>query len=167
MWEILSAFPILFIAGFLQIGFFGQIHLLHGSADLILMIVIGWSLNSLSRYSWIWVLLAGLIMSFLSAMPMNGYMFIYIFVWLIIMLLRKHLWQMPMILMLFMTIVGTIIESGFAIGMLTLTGGAINYTDAFEQILIPSLVLNLLLAIPTYAFLNDVANTIYYDEIEE
>ena len=51
--------------------------------------------------------------------------------------------------------------------MLFLQNASINYFDAFRQIVVPSLAMNLLLAIPVYAFLNDVINTIYGDEVME
>lgn len=164
MWEIIVGLPILAVAGFIQVGFFGQVRLMDGTSDLIFLCIIAWSINDRSKYSWILTVAGGLVMSYLSALPMHGYIWMYLMIWVIIHFIKKRVWQMPVILMLFMTIIGTLIISVGTLGLLFLQNAAVNYLDAFRQIIIPSLVMNLLLAIPIYAFLNDVINTIYINE---
>ena len=66
--------------------------------------------------------------------------------------------------MLFVTIVGTLIIAVGTLGLLFLQNASVNYLDALQTIVIPSLVMNLMLAIPMYAVLNDVINTIYINE---
>ena len=167
MWEIITGLPILAIAGLLQVGFFGQIRLMNGTADLLMLCIIAWSINDRSKYSWILVIWAGLIMSYISAMPMNGYMWMYLAIWFIIRFIKMRVWQMPLMLMLFVTILGTLLISIGTLGLLFLRNASVNYIDALQQIIIPSFVMNLLLAIPVYAFLNDVINTIYINEENE
>ena len=74
---------------------------------------------------------------------------------------------MPLIIMLFMTIIGTILVAVGTLGLLFLQNASVNYSDAFKLIITPNLVLNLLFSIPIYAFLNDVVNTIYIGEAGE
>ena len=167
MWEIIIGLPILAAAAFIQVGFFGQIRLMGGTSDLLLLCIIAWSINERTKYSWILVITAGLIMSYISAMPMYGYLWMYLFIWLLIRFIKMRVWQMPLVLMLFVTIVGTLIISAGTLGLLYLQNASINYLDAFRQIIIPSLVMNLLLSIPIYAFLNDVIYTIYMNEETE
>ena len=106
-------------------------------------------------------------MSYVSAMPMSGYIWMYLIIWLIIRFIKMRVWQMPLILMLFVTILGTLLISAGTLGLLFLQNASVNYMDALRTIIIPSLVMNLLLAIPVYAFLNDVINTIYVNEDAE
>ena len=106
-------------------------------------------------------------MSYLSAMPMNGYLWMYLLIWGIIHFIKLRVWQMPLILMLFVTILGTLIISGGTLALLFLQNASVNYMDAIRRIIVPSLVMNLLIAIPIYAFLNDVVNTIYINEDAE
>ena len=167
MLEIIVGLPILALAAFIQVGFFGQIRLMGGTSDLLMLCIIAWSINDRTKYSWILVVGAGLLMSYVSAMPMNGYMWMYFLIWLIIYFIKKRVWQMPVILMLFVTILGTLLISAATLGLLFLQNAFVNYLDALEQIIIPSLVMNLLLSIPVYAFLNDVINTIYINENTE
>ena len=167
MWEIITGLPIFAIAALLQVGFFGQIRLMNGTSDLLMLCIIAWSINDRSKYSWILVIWAGLLMSYISAMPMNGYMWMYLAIWFIIRFIKMRVWQMPLMLMLFVTILGTLLISVGTLVLLFLSNASVNYLNALQQIIIPSLVMNLLLAIPVYAFLNDVINTIYINEESE
>lgn len=167
MLEVITGFLILTIAGFLQIGFFGKIRLMGGTTDLIMLCIIAWSINERSKYSWILVIAGGLIMSYVSAMPMNGYLWMYLIIWFIIRFIKMRVWQMPLMLMLFVTILSSLLISVGTLALLFLQNASVNYIDAFRQIIIPSLVMNLLLSIPVYAFLNDVINTIYLNEESE
>lgn len=167
MWETVIGIPIFIIAGIIQVSILGRISLLGGTADILMLSMIAWSINDRTKYSWILMLLSGLIMSYLSAMPMNGYLWMYCLIWLIIRFIKSKIWEMPMILMLFITIVGSLIISGGTIALLFIQSASINLSDALSQIVVPSLVMNLLLSIPVYAFLNDVVNTIYIREETE
>lgn len=106
-------------------------------------------------------------MSYVSAMPMNGYLWMYLIIWFIIRFIKMRVWQMPLMLMLFVTILSSLLISVGTLALLFLQNASVNYIDAFRQIIIPSLVMNLLLSIPVYAFLNDVINTIYLNEESE
>ena len=160
MFEVAFGIPIFLIAGIIQISIFGNISLLGGRADLMLLCIIAWSINDRTKYSWILVILSGLIMSYLSAMPMNGFLWMYLLVWGIIRFIKTKIWEMPLILGSLITNIGTL-------GLLFLRGASIRLIDAVSQILIPSLGLNVLLSIPVYALLNDVVNTIYIREETE
>ncbi len=167
MWEIIVGLPILAAAAFVQVGFFGQIRLMNGTSDLILLCLIAWSINDRTRYSWILTIAGGLIMSYISAMPMNAYLWMYLFIWIMIRFIKMRVWQMPLVLMLFVTITSTLVISVGTLGLLFLQNANVNYFEAFRLIIVPSLVMNLLLCIPIYAFLNDVINTIYINEETE
>lgn len=69
---------------------------------------------------------------------------------------------MPVILMLFLTIFGTFLENFFSIATLFLRNVNLDYSEIVTQIVIPSLILNLLLAIPVFGIINDIAETIYF-----
>lgn len=168
MWEIILSLPVLVIGAFIQIGVFGEIHLINGNTDIIMLIIIAWGLNDMTKYSWIWALLGGVIMTYVSALSFYGYIIIYLIIWLLIYFIKKRVWQMPIILMLFTTICGTLIECAVSFGTLYLRNPSItgSLSIAIERIAVPSLIMNLLLAVPVYAIFNDFANTIYYTELE-
>ena len=140
---------------------------MNGTSDLIMLCIVAWSINERSKYSWILVIAGGLMMSYVSAMPMNGYLWMYLAIWFIIRFIKMRVWQMPLMLMLFVTILSTLLISVGTLALLFLQNASVSYPDAFRQIIIPSLVMNLLLSIPIYAFLNDVIIKIYMNEESE
>jgi cell shape-determining protein MreD len=162
MWDLIISFPVLIASMILETTVFSRIHILHGNADLIMLVIIAWSLHPSTRYSWFWFILGSFIMTYLSALPMYGYFIIYGIIWLLITFLKRRVWQMPVILMLFLTIFGTFLENFFSIASLFLQNVNLNYSEIITQIMIPSLILNLLLAIPVFGIINDFAETIYF-----
>ena len=164
MWEIIIGTVLFIAAGFSQVSIFGRITLFHGTSDILMLFMIAWSINDRTKYSWIFAIISGLIMSYISAMPMNGYLWMYLFIWAIIRFIKKKVWEMPLVIMLFITIIGTLFTSFGTLALLFLQNASVNYADAFTQIIIPTLILNILFSFPVYAFLNDVVNTIYINE---
>ena len=164
MIEIFLSLPVMAIAMVIQLGVLGQFRLLHGSADLIMLIIIAWSLNRTTKYSWLWALAGGAILSFVSAVPAYGYIWTYLLIWLVIQFLTRRVWQMPVIMMLLMTIFGTVLSHLVTYALLLITGVTLNIQETAEQILYPPLIINLLLAIPVYSLFSDSVRTIYPDE---
>jgi cell shape-determining protein MreD len=167
MLEVIVGLPIFAIAAFLQVSVFSKIRLLNGAVNLVMLCLIVWSINSSTKYSWIMAVWSGLLMSFVSAMPIKSYMWFNLGIWGLIWFIKKRVWQMPMILTLFVTIVGTLLEALLTLGLLTLQGANLDYLLSLNRVIVPSLIMNLLFTIPVYAFLNDVINTIYINEVAE
>ena len=167
MLEVIVGLPIFAIAAFLQVSVFSKIRLLNGAVNLVMLCLIVWSINSSTKYSWIMAVWSGLLMSFVSAMPIKSYMWFNLGIWGLIWFIKKRVWQMPMILTLFVTIVSTLVEALFTLGLLTVQNANLDYLLSLNQVIVPSLIMNLLFTIPVYAFLNDVINTIYINEVAE
>ena len=167
MLEVIVGLPVFAIAAFLQVTIFGRIRLMNGAVNLVLLCLIVWSINSSTRYSWIMAVWGGLLMSFVSAMPLNSYMWFNLGVWGFIGLIKKRIWQMPLILTLFVTIVSTLFEALLTLGLLTLQGANLDYLLSLNRVIVPSLIMNLLFTIPVYAFLIDFISTIYINEVDE
>ena len=167
MLEVIVGLPIFAIAAFLQVSVLTKIRLLNGAVNLIMVCLIVWSINSSTKYSWIMAVWSGLLMSFVSAMPIKSYMWFNLGIWGLIWFIKKRVWQMPMILTLFVTIVSTLAEALFTLGLLTVQNANLDYLLSLNQVIVPSLIMNLLFTIPVYAFLNDVINTIYINEVAE
>ena len=106
-------------------------------------------------------------MTYLSAIPMYGYFIVYTILWLFIQFLKSRFWQMPIILMVFVTIVGSILSIAVSFFVLYINDIMPDMKLTITQIAIPSLTLNLLLCIPVYGLLNDWANSLYFEESQQ
>lgn len=162
----LLSIPILAILAMIQSAILSRVPLLQGTADLLLLAVIAWSLHERVQNGWVWAVVAGMIMSLLSGMPFGVYLAGYLLTTLTAMLLKRTVWKIPALAMLLVVFIGTLLTQGLSFVALTLTGTPLPLLDTVNLIILPSLLLNLLLAIPAYILVGDFANWTHPVEIE-
>lgn len=163
---ILIAIPLLSALLVLQSAIISHITLLHGSADLLLLAVIAWALQKRVDSAWYWSIIAGLMISFVSALPFGVALIGYPLITGLALLLRHRVWQVPILAMFLATFSGTVLIQALALFALRLSGDPLPILQAFNLITLPSILLNLLLAIPAYALLGDLAGWLYPEELE-
>lgn len=163
---IFIAFPILGILVILQSAIVTQAHLLNGSADLILLALIAWGVQPRVTTFWHWTIIAAFLLSIVTALPLITLLIAYLLVTGLTRLLRGRIWQWPLLVMLIVTFLGTLITQMLTIATLRITGTTIPLAESFNLITLPSALLNLLLAVPMYALIGDLASWIYPEEIE-
>ncbi len=145
----------------IQIGILSNLPLLQGYPDLTLLVLLAWSLRPEVRSAWQWGVIGGLLMTFVSAMPVGVYLLAYLLVVAITQLTRRMVWRLPFLTMLVMTILGTFLTYGLSLIVLEFFGRDVSLGDALWTILIPSVLYNLLLALPVYAVIGELARWIY------
>ena len=64
------------------------------------------------------------------------------------------------------TVLATLISQIITVAVLVINGTSIPVIEAFYLITLPSVLLNLLLAVPVYALMGDLANWLYPETIE-
>ena len=65
----LIAFPLLTLAVILQSAVVSKVALLSGYADVVLVLLSAWALQSQVESAWHWALLASVLVSFVSRLP--------------------------------------------------------------------------------------------------
>jgi rod shape-determining protein MreD len=164
---IFLAFPVLILSLVAQMVVLSRIYLINGTADLILLVLIAWSLQEKARSVWIWVIIGGILISFVSATPFYIYLIGYLIIILIVRLLRRRVWQTPLLAMLVVTILGTFIMHLLIIFGLRVAAQPVSWQESLQLITLPSVILNLLLALPVYGVITDLASWVYpVEEIE-
>ena len=141
----------------LQSAVISRVTLLAGYADLVLIVLAAWSLKAEATASWLWAILGCIMVSFVSGMPWPIVFAGYLFVVLLAQLLRKRVWQAPLLAMFSVVFVGTLAMEMFALVVLNLLGRPLPFGDSIGFIILPSVLLNLLLAIPVYVMMQDLA----------
>jgi biotin transporter BioY len=81
-------------------------------------------------------------------------------------ILKRRVWKAPFLAMLAATFLGTLVVQLVSLVARLVTGVNIPMTSALNLILIPGLLLNLLLAIPVYSIVHDLAGWLYPEELE-
>ncbi len=162
----LLAFPILGILLVLQSAIFSQIPLLQGTTDLVLLALVAWSLQRRVRTAWQWGIIGGLLVGFVSAVPFFVYIVGYLLAVGFSLLLRQRIWQVPILAMFIATFFGTLAIQLATLLTLRVTGTVLPIGSSINLIILPSILLNLLLALPFFTIFSDLANFLYPEELE-
>lgn len=162
----LIAIPILGLLLILQSAIVSRIVLIQGSADLVLLALVAWAVQERVRTAWQWSIVGGLLVSVVSAVPFLVILAGYLLTTFIAVLLRQRIWGVRILGMFTATFIGTLITHALTIAALQLSGTPISWDTALNTITLPSALLNLILVVPMYALIGDLANWIYPDEIE-
>jgi rod shape-determining protein MreD len=157
----LVAIPVLALALMLQTAVISRIALLSGAADLILLILVAWALQEQVESAWHWAVLAGVLVGFISAappvIPIIGYLLAVAFARFVI----RQIWQTPILALFSVTFFSTLVYHFVTYVVLSITGTPLPFEDVLGLIVLPSVFLNLLLAIPVHSLIRDLALWVY------
>jgi hypothetical protein len=162
----LLAFPILGILLVLQSAIFSQIPLLQGTTDLVLLALVAWSLQRRVQTAWQWSIIGGLLVGFVSAVPFFVFIVGYLMAVGFSLLLRQRIWQVPLLAMFIATFFGTLVIQLVTLVTLRVYGTILPIGASINLIILPSILLNLLLALPFFTLFSDLANFLYPEELE-
>lgn len=162
----LIAFPILGVLLILQSSLVRYVPLIRGTPDLILLALAAWSLQKKVHTAWQWGIIGALMMEIASALPNGVALLGYGLATGLGLALRQRVWQLPFLAMLVVTFTGTLAFHILSILALRVTGNPLPIIETLNLVTLPSLLLNLLLALPMYAVLSDLAGVLHTEELE-
>jgi len=157
----LIAFPLLLLVIILQSSIISQIKLIAGYADLMLIILAAWALQENVKSAWHWAVVACIFTGFVSNLPWFILIIGYFAVVYMAQALQKRVWQAPLLAMFSVTFAGTLVMHLISFAVLRLSGTPLPFGDVMGLITLPSLLLNMLFAIPVYTFIRDLARWVY------
>jgi hypothetical protein len=158
------ALPLLGLAVIVQSAIVGQFPLLGGMADVVLVLVTAWALQQSVTTGWHWAFLASVFMSLVSSLPWAVYFAAYGGVVLLAVLLQRRVWQVPMLAMFMVTFLGTLLLHSLTLLYIYLSGSVVPLSDSLGLITLPSVLLNMLIAIPLYGMMRDLAEWVFPGE---
>jgi len=157
----LVAVPVILLTVILQSAVISRVYLLSGIADLPLVMLAAWALQEGVDSAWHWAIATGLLVGFISGIPWVVPVIGYIAVIVIAYLFQRRVWQAPLLAMFTITFLGTIILSFLSIAVLRFSGVELPIRDVLGLVMLPGVLLNMLLAIPVYAVMRDLARWVY------
>ena len=161
----LISIPILGLLLILQTAIFSRITLINGTADLVLLAIIAWALRKRVQTAWQWSVVGILLVVLVSEVPFYVPLIGYLAAVGISLLLRQRVWQVPILAMFIATFVSTILIHTLTVIALRVSGVPILLIESLNSITLPSVILNLILAVPMYALMGELANLIYPEEL--
>ena len=157
----LVAAPVILLTVILQSAVISRVYLLSGIADLPLVMLAAWALQEEVDSAWHWAAATGLLVGFVSGIPWMVPILGYMFVVILAQLFQRRVWQAPLLAMFSITFLGTIILSLLSLFVLRFQGVPLPVPDVLGLLTLPSVLLNMLLAIPVYAVMRDLARWVY------
>jgi rod shape-determining protein MreD len=157
----LIAVPIVLVLFMLQIGIFSNLRLLHGTPDVMLVAVIAWALNDRVKTGWLWGIMAGMLVGYASALPFVAVLAGYVAITGFARFLQRRVWQAPLLAMFMTTLLGTLMMAGITILSLSFGGSSFSFQTAISQIILPTVLMNLMLALPIHFIFIDFADWVY------
>lgn len=157
----LIAVPVIILAVILQSSIVSGMTVLSGYADLPLVMISAWALQPRVDTAWHWAIAAGVLVGFVSGVswviPVTGYAVIVA----LSKILQLRVWQAPLLAMFSISVLGTIVLDALVFISIRLSGVSIPFQDAFGLQTLPRILLNLVLSIPVYAIMRDLAQWTY------
>lgn len=157
----LVAFPLIGLAVILQSSIVSQVKLLSGYADLPLVLIAAWALQDRVDSAWHWAAITCLLVGFVSSLPWPIIVLGYLGVVFLGRILQRRVWHAPLLAMFSVVFLGTLFFHGLSFAVLRALGTPFSFGDVVGLITLPSLLLNMLLSIPIYAFMRDVSYWVY------
>ena len=157
----LIAVPVIILAVILQSTVISSIKLLSGFADLPLVILAAWALQEEVDTTWQWAIAAGVLVGFFSSLSWMVPVASYLAVVSLAQVFQRRVWQAPLLAMFSVTFLGTIVLYAISLIVLRISGVSLSFTDVLGQLALPGILLNMLLAIPVYAVMRDLARWVY------
>jgi hypothetical protein len=149
------------LAMMLQYGVFSRWMILSGSPDLVLLLIIALCLHQKHRRFWILILIMGGVVGFVSALPFFIPMVVYMAVYLASFGLKQRVWQTPLLAMFLLTFGATILVNFLSIAVLFIQRIPFNFSIALVNVVLPSVFLNMFLAIPVHAIMRELSVWLY------
>lgn len=160
------AVPILGTLLIFQTAIMTRFPLLHGIAEPVLLVVIAWALQKRVQTAWQWGIIGGLFVGIASALPIWATVLIYVMAVAVALALRQRVWQAPILAMFIATFIVIVFANGIAMLSLRLSGISLPIIQSLNLITLPSVILNVILAIPAFYLIADLAKWLYPEELE-
>lgn len=151
---------LLLAAALLQVTLLARIDLLQGTADLVLLVMVIWMLQEGNKPDWRWGIPAGLMVGYASALP--GWLLLagYVAAAGLCQLLHERVWQVRMLTMVSGVLGGTLIIHLLTLLFMWIEARPLGIGEAFNLVTLPTMLLNLILLLPTNALISELTKLV-------
>lgn len=159
--EQLISIPVVILLTFFQLSLSGKFMILNGFSDLLFVWMIAWIVQTKINHSWLWLIMAISVMSYVSAIPWYATAISYLILVGIASFIKGRLWQSPLLSFLLVLIIGSFIYYFAGLISLKINGSMIQFNESLNRIILPSIVMNLVFALPIYLISRDMILWLY------
>ena len=157
----LIGIPAIALLAVLQISLISHLRLLDGRPDLVLLAVVAWALTGRGHEAMILGFAGGLFLDAFSAVPLGVSSAALVIVAAIVSYSEGQFWGINPIMQLAAVLVGSVAYYSAIIFSLVATGQPLDLQLAFGRIVLPSLFVNMVLALPTVQLAEGLHNLLH------
>lgn len=154
--SVLLSIPIFSIIAILQSAVVSRMSINQGTADLMMVVLIAYTLQRSVTTAWQWGAVAGILADFFSGLPFGIYTISYLSLVGMGVLIRERVWRFSFLMQLLLVLIGTGITHGAALLILFLQGVTPPLSQVISVVTLPSLVLNFMISLPVYLLTQDI-----------
>ncbi|MBN2556060.1 MAG: rod shape-determining protein MreD [Anaerolineales bacterium] len=166
MMSYIIGVPTLLLLAVLQSTVFSQIGFLDGQPDLILVILIAWSLAGRADEAMVFALIGGVFLDLLSGTPFGATSIIYVAALYMISLVEGKFWKGHFLLPPAITLFTSLVIYAYSLGVLFLIGHQVDLSYALARVILPGTFINLLLALPAYHLMSNFQERYFPSEVD-
>ncbi|MBN1373431.1 MAG: rod shape-determining protein MreD [Anaerolineaceae bacterium] len=164
---VILAVPVFLVVLMLQTTVMSTLPLLDGTADLVLLVLLAWSVQERVRSAVEWAAIGGALVGIISHAPLVAPIAGYLVVAILARVLRARIWQSPLVSLFLATFAGSVILPAFTWAALQFEGTSLPLVESINRVVLPGALLNLLLALPVYTIIAGLAQSVYPEEVAE
>jgi rod shape-determining protein MreD len=150
MTTYLVGLPLLAVAAAVQATVLSRLHVAGGTADLILLLALSWTLSGEWQGGMVWGLAGGLFLDLLSGGPFGAHALALAPVAYLASLSEGRFWRSHVLLPLAAVLIGTALYHLLYLGALAATGHPVAWLASLTQVTLPAVLINTLLMLPVY-----------------
>ncbi len=147
----------------IQLGIFSNLQILAGKVDLLMLGLIAWIIQKKTEF--VDILIFSVITVFfiflISAEPIIIIIFLYGIIILSVFWSKHNIQQLPIISMLIFSALFTFIHLSIFGIYLNFSGISMNTSEVFQTVILPSMIINIIAAIPVYLLVNELQRWVY------
>lgn len=161
----LIGLPLLASLAVLQATVLGNLRLLEGSPDLILLAVVGWAISGKGHQAMVWGLAGGLILDLLSGLPLGVTAMALILVAALVSFSEGSFWEAHFLMPLSVVLIASLLYYAIVLLWLFIFGRPVELSYALTRVIMPSTFLNVLLALPAAQLAGRLRQSLYPPEV--
>jgi len=162
----LIGIPLLTFLAIVQSTFLGTFRFLDGRPDLLLLAVVGWGLAGGKTETLIWGLWAGFLIDLLSGLPFGTSAIVLVFIGYLVTVFEGRVWEANLLMPLGITLIASLAFHTWNVMVVILMGRPLELSFALSRVILPSIFLNLILALPAVQLLTNIRGRLYPAEID-
>jgi rod shape-determining protein MreD len=157
--------PLLALLAVLQATVFGQFRLLDGAPDLILLAVVAWALTGQKVQAMVFGLAGGLMLDLFSGIPLGATSIALILSAFLVSFTEESFWEAHLLMPLTAVLVTSLIFHAVNLLVLLLMGRLPEINYALTQVILPSVFVNVILALPSAQLAESLEQSLYPPEV--